>query len=128
MSQNTEEIIAKYVSLRDRKAELKKEYDTAAGKLDAAMETIETYLMALMGSLGVESVRTDAGTAYKTTRVKASISDREAARKFILDNEAIDLLEMRASSTAIKQYMQDNGGVPPGFAVLEENTVNIRRS
>ena len=124
-----EEVISKYVSLRDKKAELKKAFDAETKKLDDAMETIETYLMTLMDTLGgVDNIKTTAGTAYKSQRTKASIADRQLAREFVLETGNLDLLELRASSTAVKQYLDDNGALPPGFNAIVEETVNIRRA
>lgn len=128
MAVSTEEVIAKYVSLRDKKAEFKKEYDEKVAKIDAAQATLEVYLMQLLDSLKVESLRTEAGTAYKSTTVRAKILDREVARAFVLKTKNLDLLELRASSAGVKQYLQEKGKLPDGFEALTEQTVNIRRS
>jgi hypothetical protein len=129
MSNETEKVVAKYIELRDRKGELKKEYDTKVSKIDAAMDTIETYLMTLMDTLGVDSMKIDdVGTAFKTTRVKASFADRDLARKFVLDTQNLDLLELRASSTGVKQYLEEHKELPPGFNAITEQSVTIRRA
>lgn len=126
---NAEQVIDKYVELRDRKSTLKKAYDADVEKLDAAMDTIEVYLMELMKNLGVDSLKANAsGTAYRVTKTKASIDDRALARAFALETGNLDLFELRASSTGVKAYLEENAALPPGFSVLEEETVNIRRS
>ena len=126
---SAEQVIEKYVSLRDKKAELKKAFDAEVKKLDDAMETMETYLMALMNELGgVDNIKTGAGTAYKAQRTKASIADRQLAREFVLETGNLDLLELRASSTAVKQYLDENGALPPGFNAIVEESINIRRA
>ncbi len=128
MAQNTDEIVAKYVALRDRKSELKRAYDLQVAEIDQAQETIEVYLMQLLTSLNVESLSATAGTVYKSTTVKAKIADREEARKFVLKTKNLDLLELRASSSGVKQYLQEHGKLPEGFEALTEQTVNVRRA
>lgn len=128
MTHNTDEIVAKYVALRDKKSVLKAEYDAEVGKVEKAMEAIETYLMALMQELKVDQLKTGHGTAYTVERVKASIPDREAARAFVLETKNLDLIELRASSKGVQTYMQEHGVVPAGFAVITENSVQIRRA
>ena len=126
---DTNDIVAKYVELRDARSRLKKEFTEQDDKLKAAQEVIQTYLMSLMGELGVNSLNADAGTAYRSTSTKASIADRHMVRNTVLATGNLDLLEMRASSAAVKQYMEEHdGAVPPGFSVFTEETVNIRRS
>jgi hypothetical protein len=129
MSQDAEKVITKYIELRDRKSGLKKQYDSEVAKLDEAMEVIETYLMSMMKTLGVDSLKaSDAGTAYRTVRTKASIDDRAQARAFVLKTGNLDLFELRASGTGVKTYLEEHKALPPGFSVLEEETVNIRRA
>lgn len=129
MSENAETLISKYIDLRDRKAELKKAFDADVAKLDKAMETIETYLMHLMNELGgVENIKTGVGTAYRSARTKASIADRQLARDFVLRTGNLDLLELRASSKGVEQYVEEHKALPAGFSTLVEESVTIRRS
>jgi len=128
MAHDVNEIVTKYIALRDKKSALKKEFDDKVAKLDTAMETMEVYLAQLMTSLGVDSISADAGTAYTSVRTKVKILDREKARLFVLKTKNLDLLELRASSTGVTQYMQEFGKLPDGFDALVESTVNIRRS
>ena len=124
------QVVAKYVDLRDRRSALKKKFEGEDGKLKEALNNIEVYLMHLMQEMGgVENIKTDAGTAYKSTLTKASIADRLLVRKFVMESGNLDLLEMRASSTGVKAYMSEHkGNLPPGFSVFEEETINIRRA
>lgn len=123
-------VVAKYVEIRDRRSALKKQYETDDAKLKAALNDIEVYLLHLMQEMGgVENIKTDAGTAYKSTTTKASLADRALARAFVLETGNLDLLEMRASSTGVKTYMEEHdGALPAGFSVFTEETVNIRRA
>lgn len=130
MTQKTDEVVAKYVELRDRRAALKADYTKEDEKLKSAMETIESYLSHLMHEMGgVDSLKTAHGTAFKKVSTKASFADRDLARKYALETGNLDVFELRASSTGVKTYMDEHdGALPPGFSVFTEETVQIRRS
>ena len=130
MTQKTDDVVSKYIELRDRRSALKAEFEKNDGKLKEAMETIETYLMHLMNEMGgVDSIKTEHGTAFKKELTKASIADRALARAFVLETQNLDLFELRASSSAVKKYVEENeGALPPGFSVFTEETVQIRRA
>ena len=70
-----ETIVEKYVALRDKKAEIKKAYTAKVEAIDQAMDQLEAFIAAKLAELGVESMRTAAGTAYKTTRTSATVAD-----------------------------------------------------
>jgi hypothetical protein len=123
-----EELVQKYIELRDAKSQLKAKYDAKAGKLDTAMEKIEAILLMDFNERGIESMRTAAGTAYKQTRVSAGVADWDAARDFIVENELWNMLERRVNKSAIEQYKEANGDLPPGINWREEVVINVRRS
>lgn len=59
-----DEIITKYITLRDKKAEYKAEYDGKVAAIDNALARIEQHLMVKMQEQGLKSLPTTAGTAY----------------------------------------------------------------
>jgi hypothetical protein len=78
---------------------------------------------------GMDSVKTEHGTAYTAVRTTASVADREAFMEFVKANEEWSLLEVRASKTAIEQFRDSNNDeLPPGVNIRSERVVNIRRS
>lgn len=123
-----EELVQKYIELRDAKAQIKAKYDQKVGKLDAAMEKIEAIILLDFNEQGIESMRTSAGTAYKQTRVSAGVADWDAARDFIVENGLWNMLERRVNKSAIEQYKDANGDLPPGINWREEVVINVRRS
>jgi hypothetical protein len=77
----------------------------------------------------MDSVKTEFGTAYATTRSSASVADRDTFMEYVKANEEWALLEVRVSKTAVDQYRSANDNeLPPGINIREERVVNIRRS
>lgn len=125
----TEELVAKYIQLREKKAQLKAAYEEQVSKLDAVQDKIEAVLLAQFDADGVESVRTSAGTAYVTSRASASVADRDSFKEFLNRQEdPYTFIDLRVNKTAVEQFKAENGDLPPGVNWNEIRTVNFRRS
>jgi hypothetical protein len=122
------ELVAKYIELRDKKAQVKADFDAKVAKLDENLDKIEAVLLKTFDSAGMDSVKTEFGTAYTSTRTTASIADPDAFMTFCKANDAWHMLEKRVSKTAVEQYKDEHEDVPPGVSYRAERTVNIRRS
>jgi len=122
------DLVAKYIELRDKKAEYKAEYDVKVGRIEEALDKIEAKLLEVFDSAGMDSVKTEAGTAYVSTRTAASVADRDTFMEFVRTNDEWPLLEIRASKAAVEEYRSQHEDLPPGINWREERVVNIRRS
>jgi phage host-nuclease inhibitor protein Gam len=123
------EAVSLYIQLRDKKAEMKAEFDASIAPLNDKMDKLEAKLLDVFNKTGMDSVKTENGTAYTAVRTTASIADREAFMEFVKANEEWSLLEVRASKTAIEQFRDSNNDeLPPGVNIRSERVVNIRRS
>lgn len=78
-----EDIIQKYVELRDRCAELAKKQSEEMAPLSTAMEQIENYLLHQMNTLGVDSFKTGAGTAFKKNANSVQLQDPLTFKEFV---------------------------------------------
>lgn len=122
------ELVAKYIELRDKKYELKHKYEFQVAQLDEVLDKIEAKLLQTFDSAGMDSVKTEFGTAYASTRSTASVADREAFFEFVKEKQEWSLLEIRAAKLAVEQYKAANEDLPPGINWREERVVNVRRS
>lgn len=123
-----EELVNKYIELRDAKSTIKAQADAKIAKLDAVLDKIEAALLAEFTESGIESMRTKAGTAYKQTRTSAGVADWESVLRFIQDNGLWHMLEKRVNKSAVEQFKDANGDLPPGLNWREEVVINVRRS
>ena len=122
------EAVSLYIKMRDRKAELKAEFDAKVAPLNEKMDKLEAKLLHVFNETGMDSVKTESGTAYATTRVTASVADKEVFMAHVRAHDDWGLLEVRASKTAIDQYRSVHDDIPPGVSMREERVVNVRRS
>ena len=122
------EAVSIYIKMRDKKAQMKADFDASVAPLTEKMDKLEAKLLDVFNKTGIDSVKTEFGTAYTTTRVTASVADREIFMTHVKENEEWALLEVRASKTAVEQYRETNDDLPPGISMREERVVNVRRS
>lgn len=122
------QLVDRYVQLRDRKTELKTEYEKSVEQIDAAMTRIENFLLKHLNDSGSESVRTEAGTFFKSERTSATVADWDAALNFIRDNEHWAMLDKRVSKAFVVAYKEEHNDLPPGINWRSEVTVNVRRA
>jgi hypothetical protein len=79
-----DEIVAQYVKLRDKKAELAAQQKDAMKPLSDAMDIMEAELLKRMQADGVDSYKTQAGTAFKAHTASVSMQDAIAFKQFVL--------------------------------------------
>jgi hypothetical protein len=118
-----------YIKMRSKKEELNRELEDKIGKLETDMKTVKTAILDHMKSMGAESLRTEAGTVYRTIRTIYSTTDWESMNKFILEHGVPELLEKRLHQTNTKAFLEENPELlPPGLNANMEYSVTIKRS
>jgi regulatory protein YycH of two-component signal transduction system YycFG len=121
------ELVEQYIKLRDKKAEIKREYELKVEKLDAVLDKIEVTLLKTFQDSGLDSVSTKAGTAYTSTRSSAKVADKDAFMEFVIEGKNWEFLENRCSKEAVEQFKAAHNDLPPGISWTEIRTVNVRR-
>jgi hypothetical protein len=97
--------------------------------MEEKMKTVKTAILDHMKELGAESLRTDAGTVYRTVRTTYSTNDWDSMNKFILEHSVPELLEKRLHQTNMKVFLEEHPDVlPPGLNANMEYSVTIKRS
>jgi phage host-nuclease inhibitor protein Gam len=122
------EAVEIYIKLRDQKVQIKAEFDARIAPLNEKMEKLEAKLLEVFNKTGMDSVKTEFGTAYASTLTTASVADREVFMEYVKANEEWSLLEIRASKPAVEQFRTEHQDIPPGITLREERVVKIRRS
>jgi hypothetical protein len=123
-----EQLIDRYVKLRDKKAEMKAEFETSVAKIDDAMTKVENYILGHLNQNGIDSVGAPAGTAFKAKLTSATVNDWDALLGYIKTNEAWNLLDHRVNKTAVVEMKESVNDIPPGVAWREETVIRIRRA
>jgi len=123
------QITKAFLAMREARAALKKEYDTADGELKGKQVRLEAVMLDHLNTTGTESVRTEAGTFFRQEKIRPSASDWQAFYDWIKENDAFDALERRVKATFISEHMEMNDGeLPPGISIHREFEVRVRRA
>lgn len=103
--------------------------------LDAQIETIKEQQQEIkneikdrMRALGTKSMKTDFGTVSLTEKTRFYTQDWDSFKSFIIQNDAVDLLEKRISQTNMRTFLEENPAlVPPGLNSDTEFDISVRK-
>lgn len=124
-----DELVAKYIALRDKIAEEEATFKAAIADKKAVLDKVEEVLKKHFEDTGTDTVTVrGVGTAYKTMRTSTSVAVWDDTLDYIKQHEAWDLLEHRVNKTAAMEHLKENGELPPGVNMSQQVVVNIRRS
>lgn len=123
-----EKLIERYIKLRDAKAKLKAQFASKTATLDDVLAKIEAAILQHFQTHGIDSAKTEFGTAYSQLRTSCTVADWTQALDFIKGSEAWEMLEKRVSKEAVLAHKEETGRLPPGLNWREEIVVNVRRS
>ena len=117
-----------YRKLRGKITELTQEYDTKVEVLKGQQDEIKNAMKDQMKALGVTSVRTLEGTVVLSVKTRYSTQDWDEFKKFVLEHEALELLEKRIAQTNMAQFLEENpGSMPPGLNSSSEYDISVRK-
>jgi len=118
-----------YLNIKTKRAELSADFDTEDTILKDQQELIKTELLGYLKENDLKSVKTEAGTFYKTVKTRYWTSDWEQMHKFVLEHEVPEFLEKRLSQANVKQFLEENPEVvPKGLNSDSEFAVTVRKS
>ena len=121
-------LVSVYVKIRDKKNELAAAFAEQEKELDGKLDTVKQALLEHCKATGTESVKTASGTFWRTQKKRFWTSDWDAMNRFIVENEAVDLLEKRIHQGNMKQFLEENPEVlPPGLNADSEYSITVRR-
>lgn len=117
-----------YRKIRGEITQLTQDYDTKVEALKAQQDEIKNAMKDHMLALGVTSVRTAHGTIVMQTKTRFNTQDWDSFKKFIVEHDAVDLLEKRIAQGNMAQFLEENPGVvPPGLNTFSEYDVSVRK-
>lgn len=123
-----DKIVKAFLRIRDRRAELKTEWESEDTALKEAQSELQAHMLNQMNETGITSFRTKYGTVYRSESIKPAAYDWDAFYKYVAENDAFEALEKRIKTTFVSAYMeQNNGEAPPGVSVIRAYEVNVRR-
>jgi hypothetical protein len=122
-------VVETYLKIRDERNRLTREHDAKDKELAADLASIEQVLLTSCNDIGADSIRTELGTVIKSTRESFVCGDWDNFKKFILDNEAVELLQQRIHQSNFKEFLsgREDEGLPPGISSMREFKITVRK-
>ena len=124
--QKLNKAVAKYLELRDERDALKRKHKEELAPVNERLAKFEGVFGEIMNTLGLDSLPTPSGTAYRSPVYSAKVEDWDGALAFIQSNNAWYLLEKRVNKTAV-QELAEEGTLVPGVALSSFVNINVRR-
>lgn len=122
------EAIGLYVELRDKKAALKKQYTDSVEAIDEKLKKLEAMFLKAFEKSGQSSAKADTGTAFIKERTSDKVVDREAYIQFLKATDNFAMIESRVNKSALDEFIEETGELPPGVTRAVERTINVRRA
>lgn len=130
MSENPDNIglrISQFVTLRDKIKEMDDAHKEKMRPYRDALDQLGGVLLDHLKNINSESVRTDYGTVYRSSKPSATIADATAFWNHVVQTEDWDLIDKKANVTAVKDYIEANKQLPPGINFSVTATIGVRR-
>lgn len=124
----SDELIGRYVRIRDAKSDLETKHKKEKQRYDKALASIEAILLSRLDAEGEESKRTPHGTCYKSVKVTAKVADRDAFLAYVKDNDAWDFIESRVNAKEVERYANEHDELPPGVTTTRFTKLGVRRA
>ena len=117
-----------YVKIRDRISDITKVYETEVETLKAQQAQVSSTMKDQLRSMGSLSAKTEYGTVSLITKTRYYAMDKDAFKRFVIENDAADLYEQRVAQKNMAEFLEKNpGNVPPGLNIVSEIEVAVRR-
>jgi hypothetical protein len=127
---NTDELVEAYLGIRTERERLLRDYELADAKLKEDMSKLEAVMLEMCNAVNADSIKTKHGTVMRKLNERFFCQDWDNFYKFVLDNEAVQLLERRIHQGNFREFLRENvnDGLPPGVYVMREYGVSVRKA
>lgn len=117
-----------YVKIRDKISELTRDYETQVETLKAQQAQVSSTMKDQLRAMGSLSSKTEYGTVSLITKTRYYAMDKDAFKRFVIENDAADLYEQRVAQKNMAEFLDKNpGNVPPGLNIVSEIEVSVRK-
>lgn len=117
-----------YMKMRAKIQEIEAEYETKIDALKEQQKEVKNAIKDLMLAQGSKSVRTDYGTVLLTEKTRFYTQDWDSFKTFVVEQDAVDLLERRIHQSNMAKFLEENPSLlPPGLNSDTEFDVSVRK-
>jgi hypothetical protein len=124
-----DDLVTTYLTIRTERNTLKNQWEIRDAELKADLEQLEQAMLIACNEINADSIRTGSGTIIKSLKETYTCGDWDNFKQFVVDNNALDLLQQRISQTNFKEFMstRQEDGLPPGISTLREFAITVRK-
>ena len=124
-----DDLVTTYLTIRTERNTLKNQWEIRDSELKADLEELERAMLIACNEINADSIRTGSGTIIKSLKETYTCGDWDNFKQFVVDNNALDLLQQRISQTNFKEFMstRQDEGLPPGISTLREVAITVRK-
>lgn len=129
-SKTIDQILGEYIKVRDARDEAAKAFEERDQHFKKVLYKMEMELLRRANEAGVEQFKSQHGTAFTQTNMKASVADKKVLNDFLRDEniDPLDILQARVTTRGLQDYMDAHEGkTPPGVDIFREKVVRVRR-
>ncbi len=117
-----------YMKMRAKIQEIEAEYEAKLDSLKEQQKEVKNAIKDLMLAQGSKSVRTDYGTVLMTEKTRFYTQDWDSFKTFVVEQDAVDLLERRIHQGNMAKFLEENPSLlPPGLNSDTEFDVSVRK-
>ena len=124
-----EELVQTYLTIRSEREKIAREYEARDADLQNELSAIEQVMLNACNDIQAESIKTGSGTIIKSLKEKYVCGDWGNFKEFVMENQAIELLEQRIHQSNFKEFVNNRKeeGLPPGISTFREVTITVKR-
>lgn len=126
---DVDELVKTYLTIRGARERIHAEYEEQDKKLKKELQTIEQQLLSVCNDTKTNGFKTESGSVTRRLNERFYCNDWDNFRKFVIDNDAVELLERRIHQGNFKEFMagHETDGLPPGVNVMREFSITVRK-
>ena len=124
-----DELVGAYLRIRNEKDALARQFQAKDKELKNDLDQLEQVMLGSCNQVGADSIKTSTGTIIKTLRENYVCSDWGNFKDFVLENEAVELLQQRIHQANFKEFLSSRSedGLPPGISSMREFNIVVRK-
>jgi len=126
-AREVEKRVSQYIAIRAKLADLDAVHEERCRPLKETQNLLSGLMLEYLDAAGASSIKTPEGTCIASSKTTASLADPKAFMDFVIANSAWDLLDRKANSTAVRDYVAEKGTLPPGANLSTIRTLSVRR-
>lgn len=122
-------LAAVYIKIRGKRAELLSAYEEEDNKLKEALETLEEEMLGKCKEEDADSIKTPYGTIVRSVKSRYWPADWEIFNQYVIDHEALGLLEKRVHQTNMASWLEEHPeDPPPGLNIDRRYACTVRKA